>query len=130
MDIKTYTKESIKKDILVYSLGYLNAIKYGIINLDYTFYNKSLDINMGIIHPLFKMATILWLEKNNFDKKFIELIYSIIQLEDVLSLNPDKFTKTLDKIIENVINMLKTLPEYIPNTKNLCVENIQNLSFD
>jgi len=100
MDINIYSRDTIKREILVYSLGYMMGIKHKVIPLDYTEY----------MDPLFRIRLLTWIEKNNFDNEFTDFIHEILELEDILSITPNKFNNVINKLIDKNLNYLAKLP--------------------
>jgi len=99
MDINIYSKDTIKREILVYSLGYMMGIKHKVIPLDSVYQD-----------PLFRIRLLTWVEENNFDNEFADFIHEILELEDILSIIPNKFNNEINKLIDKNLNYLAQLP--------------------
>ena len=110
--MKQETKESVKKYILIYTLGYLNAIETGCIEMNHQIFNDG-GAKMYMQQPYFKMLTFTWLEENNFEQSFIDLIHLVMELEDVHSVVPQSFNDSLAKCKSLTIEELKKIPQYI-----------------
>ena len=110
--MKQETKESVKKYILIYTLGYLNAIETGCVKLNYQIFNDE-GAKMYIHQPYFKMLTFTWLEENNFEQSFIDLIHLVMELEDVHSVVPQNFNASLAKCKSLTIEELRKIPQHI-----------------
>lgn len=130
MDINTYNKESIKREILIFSLGYLIGIKNKVIFISCEYFDKELNRIMTTQDPLFKYGLLLWVKKNNFNKNFIELIDNILILEDILFLIPEKFDNELNALIGKVLKELESIPKSVVNEKSLYAYSLQKAKID
>jgi len=104
-----YSRNSIKRELLIFSLGYLAAIKHQSISITTKYMDKELGHEVYTQDPLFRIRLLTWAENNKFDKEFCELIHSILELEDIKSILQDKFNNELNIIIDNVLSQLKNL---------------------
>ena len=91
-------KESLTKQLLIYTLGILDGIKQGVVNTDESF------------AILFKPSVISWLEENHFDNDLINLIDEARELEDIKELIPNSFDEVLDKLYTDTLLQLKQSP--------------------
>ena len=92
----TKSKKSEEKAMLLIILGCLTALRKGIITC---------DESQGV---LFSPGRIKNMKIAKYDKRIIRLVGKCLELEDVLSLLPQKYMDTLDELIEETVHIVST----------------------
>ena len=93
--METIEKSTIRKQLLLQCLGVVEGIKYEVITVD--------EASRLFLKPYLT----IWLEKHNFDKDFIDLMWRAIELEDLVSLGKDIFNKNLVEVHNDIIYQLQ-----------------------
>lgn len=100
------TKESIEKVILLLNLGVITALKDKVITLD-----EAEQI-------LYSPYTMSKLKKVNVSEEILAIMHMGTELEDVLSLIPDAYNRSIEDIVKRTLNGLRTIEELI-NVKKI-----------
>jgi hypothetical protein len=98
--MKNIEKSNSQRFLLIFVLGLINSLKNNLISL-----NEAEQL-------LFSPATAELLTKNSCDQKIIDLIHLGTELEDILSILPNNFSRTLDEIEKQAIFLLREMPAY------------------
>ncbi len=131
MDIDTNNKNYIKKEILIYCLGYLNALKYKILPINQKFFDKDIDTYISEQDPMGGLKTISWIKDNNLGNDLEEILEEMLELGAILSLIPNEFDKKIDELIDRVLISLKKIPVSVFfYDKNIFIDCIVNYKCD
>jgi len=116
MDTNNYTKSSIIREILLYALGYLTGLKYGVIPINKKFYDEDNDVVLSSRDPFLEGGISFWIEKNNINNSLDDIediLGEINELDTIREIVPEHYNETIDRLINDTLNLLSKIPDKV-----------------